>query len=162
MAKFHTVFDGKLGMLEGTKHLEVDETVSPVRLPLRKILIASKDPLKQELERLVQLGVIVKETDPTDWVSSIVVPTKANGKMRLCIDPQPLNKALKRPQYPLHLLDEALPQLTSTKVFSVCNVENGFWHLTLDETSSKLTTFNTPFGRFRWTRLPFGVSPAPE
>ena len=66
IAKFHTVFDGKLGMLEGTVYLEVDETVNPVRLSLREIPIASKDPLKQELERLVQLRVIVQETDPKD------------------------------------------------------------------------------------------------
>ena len=82
--------------------------------------------------------------------------------MRLCIDPQPLNKALKRSHYPLHVLDDILPNLSNAKVFSVCDVQNGFWHFKLDEDSSRLTTFNTPFGRYRWTRLPFGVAPALE
>ena len=47
-------------------------------------------------------------------------------------------------------------------MFSVCDVKNGFWHLVLDEESSSLTTFGTPLGRYRWLRMPFGISPAPE
>ncbi len=35
---------------------------------------------------------------------------------------------------------------------------NGFWHIKLEEESSYLTTFNTPFGRYRWKR----TSSAPE
>ena len=41
-------------------------------------------------------------------------------------------------------------------------MNNGFWHVGLDEASSRLLTFATPFGRFRWTRMPFGIAPAPE
>ena len=47
-------------------------------------------------------------------------------------------------------------------MFSTVDVKNGFWHVELTDESSMLTTFNSPFGRFRWCRLPFGVSPAPE
>ena len=55
-----------------------------------------------------------------------------------------------------------LPDLSKAKVFSVCDVKNGFWHVELDEDSSYLTTFGTPFGRYRWLKMPFGISPAPE
>jgi hypothetical protein len=47
-------------------------------------------------------------------------------------------------------------------VFSVLDARNGFWHVELDEDSSKLTCFNTPFGRYRWLRMPFGIKSAPE
>lgn len=40
--------------------------------------------------------------------------------------------------------------------------KNGFWHVTLNEESSYATTFGTPWGRYRWLRMPFGISPAPE
>ena len=121
-----------------------------------------KDRLKAELQRLERLEIIQKEEAPTDWISSLVVVKKQNGKLRVCIDPQPLNKALKRSQYQMPILDDILPELSKAKIFSVLDVKNGYWHVRLDEPSSKLTTFNTPYGRYRWNRLPFGITPAPE
>ena len=60
------------------------------------------------------------------------------------------------------MIDDLLPLLANAKVFSVVDAKNGFWHVQLDSESSLLTTFSTPWGRFRWTRSPFGISPAPE
>ena len=59
-------------------------------------------------------------------------------------------------------IDDILPKLAGVKVFSTVDIKHAFWHLRLNDTSSRLTTFETPFGRYRWLRLPFGVSPAPE
>ena len=52
--------------------------------------------------------------------------------------------------------------LCMPSIFSVLDARNGFWQLVMDDESSHLTTKATPFGRFRWKRLPFGVPPAPE
>ncbi len=159
--EFGDVFTGE-GKFEGKLHLEIDETVKPVTLPVRKVPLAVKQPLKKEIECLVEKGVLEPVDVPTDWVSSMVVVKKSNGKIRLCIDPKPLNKALKRNLYPLPVIDELLPELTNAKVFSVVDAKNGFWHVELDDESGYLTTFGTPWGRYRWTRMPFGISPAPE
>ena len=59
-------------------------------------------------------------------------------------------------------IDHNLLGLNWTKVFSVFDVKNGFWHVELDEESSRLMCFNIPFGRYRWLRMPFGIAPAPE
>ena len=156
------VFNGELGKFEGEAHLEVDHSVPTVRLPLRKVPLALQHPLEEELKRLEACGVIVCEERPTDWLSSLVVVPKTNGKIHLCIDPKPLNKALKRSHHPSLKLDELWPKLARAKVFSVCDVKNGYWHVQLDEESSLLTTFATPTGRYRWRRLPFGVAIALE
>ncbi len=92
----------------------------------------------------------------------MVVVRKPNGNLRICIDPKDLNKVLKRSHYPIPTIDEVLPEITRARVFSTFDVRNGFWHIELDDESSFLTTFNTPFGRFRWLRLPFGLASAPE
>eukprot|EP00118_Oscarella_pearsei_P024025 m.296592 g.296592 ORF g.296592 m.296592 type:complete len:311 (+) comp40764_c1_seq17:319-1251(+) len=92
----------------------------------------------------------------------MLVRRKPSGQLRICIDPKPLNKALKRSHYPSPVLDDLLPELSKARVFSVCDVKHGFWHVKLDDPSSLLTTFATPYGRYRWLRMPFGISPAPE
>ena len=90
-----------------------------------------------------------------------VVPKK-NGKLRICLDPIDLNRALQRENYPMPTIKEVASLLHGAKVFTSLDVSNGFWHVVLDEESSFCTTFNTPFGRYRWKRMPFGIRSAPE
>ena len=59
-------------------------------------------------------------------------------------------------------MEDVLPRLSNARIFTVCDIKNGFWHIELDEASSLLTTFATPLGRYRWRQRPFGASPAPE
>ena len=140
----------------------MDKDVSPVQLPPRKPPVALREKYKEELERLTKLKVIEPISEPTDWVSSTVLVVKESGKLRCCIDPKPLNTALKRSHYPLGNIEDVLPDLSNAKVFSVADVKNGFWHVVLEEESSKLTTFATPWGRYKWNCMPFGISVAPE
>ena len=159
--EFDDVFQGE-GLLQEKLHLKVGKTVNPVVLPVHKVPFALKELLKRELDRHVAKGILVPVEVPTDWVSSMVVASKRNGNIRLCIDPKPLNKALKRNRYPLPTIDDLLAKLTNAKVFTVANAKNGFWHVPLEDESSYLTTFGTPWSRYRWARMPFGISPAPE
>lgn len=162
ISKYDDVFDGGLGRLEGLLHLEVDESVRPVKLPVRKVPLAIRNDLERELKRLQSIGVIEMVDYPTDWVSSLVVVKKTNGSLRVCLDPKHLNQALKRSHYVMPTIDDVLPELAQARVYTVCDLKNGFWHVELDKPSSELTTFGTPFGRYRWKRMPFGITPAPE
>lgn len=159
--KYIDIFIGE-GKLEGKLHLEVDKTVPPVKLPVRQVPIAVKDKLANELERLQKLGVIQPVTYLTERILSMAVVNKVKNKIRLCIDPKQLNKALKPNNYPTPTIDDILPDLSKARVFSVTDTKNGVWRIQLDDASSDLTTFGTPWGRFRWLRLPFGISPSSE
>ena len=55
-----------------------------------------------------------------------------------------------------------LPNLNNAKVFSKLDVKQAYWHVQLDKESSLLTTMITPFGRYRWARLPFGLKVSSE
>ena len=94
---------------------------------------------------------------PTEWVTQFVVCRKKSGKLRVCIDPKPLNRALKREHYHLQVMDDVLPCFNKAKVFTKLDLASAFWHIQLDEESSFLTTFSTPFRMYRWLRLPFGI-----
>ena len=93
LTDFADIFKG-LGRMEGKLPLEVDDSVSPVVMPPHRVLVALKGKFKEELDRLIDVGVLTKVEEPTKWVSSAVVTAKSNGKVRVCIDPRPLNKAL--------------------------------------------------------------------
>ena len=151
-----------LGRMEGKLHLEVDDSVSPVVMPPRRVPVALKGKFKEEIDRLIDVDVLTKVEEPTKWVSSAVVTAKSNGKVRVCIDPRPLNKALHRSHYPLPMIDDILPDLGKARVFSKADLKDGFLQIELDDESSRLTTSQTPWGRHRWLRMPYGISPSPE
>ncbi|XP_062713487.1 uncharacterized protein K02A2.6-like [Aedes albopictus] len=158
------VFHG-IGKFAGAVSLEVSADVTPSIQPPRRVPIAMREKLKEELKNLERDGLIVKENRHTEWVSNIVLVKRKEQKsesVRICLDPIPLNAALKRPHMQFTTIDEILPELGKAKVFSTADVRKGFWHVLLDEKSSRLTTFWTPFGRYRWIRLPFGIASAPD
>ena len=149
---------GNLGVVS----LHIDHSVRPKVLPSRNIPIALRQTVKTKLDQLVQRKVISPVHDPTDWVSQMAIVKKTNGDIRICIDPQPLNTALKREHYKLPVLDDILPDLSHAKVFSKLDVKEAYWHIALDEASSNLTTMITPFGRYKWNRQPFGLKVSSE
>ena len=78
------------------------------------------------------------------------------------MDLRPLNQFIQREVHPLPKVDEILAQLQGAKVFSKLDANSGFWQIPMAETSRKLTTFITPYGRYCFNKLPFGMSSAPE
>ena len=108
------------------------------------------------------LGVISKVDIPTPWCAGMVVAQKPNGAIRICVDLKPLNESALREVYPLPRVDEILAQLSGSRVFSKLDANSGFWQIPLAPSSRLLTTFVTPFGRYHFNKLPFGISSAPE
>ena len=143
-------------------HLHVDSDVEHSVRQARTLPEALKDKVKSSLDDLVLKNIIVKEDEPTEWVNQMSVQQKKLGDIRICIDPRPLSLALKREHYKLPVLDDILPQLSNSKKFSIFDLKNGYHHCVLDDESSKLTCFATPFGKYRWRRLPFGLNVSSE
>lgn len=139
-----------LGLLKNKCKLVLREDVTPVVDSPRKIPFFLNDALKCELQRMVHMGVITKMEEPTEWVNSIVLVSKPNRQIRLCLDPRNLNKAILRPHFPFPNIDDCKAKLSGSKFFSTLDANSGFWMIPLDEDSSKLCTFNTPFGRYRF------------
>ena len=118
--------------------------------------------MRAELDKLVANKIIAPVTEPTEWISALLAVRKSNGDVRICIDPKPLNKALLRSHFLMPTIEDVLPELSKAKCFTCLDARHGFFHLCLDEESSKLTCFETNFGRFRWLRLAQGLSVSPE
>ena len=159
---FSDVFDGTLGTLPGTQTLRVDPSIPPSVMPDRRVPVSVRPALKEELERMVDEGIITPVEEHTPWVSQLVITLKKSGKLRVCIDPKELNKALLREHFTLPTIDDTLHELANSNVFTKADLSQGYWHIVLDDESSKLTTFQTCYGRYRWLRLPFGTCVSSE
>ena len=148
-----------IGLFPGQPYyIEVDESIPPVQHPPRQVPIHLQPAYKRELERLTDLGIITEvQNEFTPWVNSVVVTPKADGSIRLCLDPRDLNKAVKRNAYYTRTVDDVIPQVSGSTHFSILDARSGYWQVTLDKESSRLCTFSTPWGKFRWNRLPFGL-----
>ncbi|KAL1401413.1 hypothetical protein pipiens_006624 [Culex pipiens pipiens] len=129
--------------------------------PTRPIPHKIRDEVKEELDRMVEMGVIVKQEEPTPVVSNLVVVRK-NNKIRLCIDPTDVNKNILRRHYPLRTVEEIAARIGNAKLFTILDCKKGFWQIKVAENSQKYLTFGTPWGRFSCVRLPFGLAAAPE
>nr|XP_037274126.1 uncharacterized protein K02A2.6-like [Rhipicephalus microplus] len=138
------------------------EDAVPVVQPARRVPIALKGRLRQELKRMEKASIIVKVDEPTDWVSPLVVVHKKDGTLRICMDPRGVNRSIKREHYPMPSRDDIESELAGAQYFSRLDANAGFHQIPLDEATSRICTFATPFGRYRFLRLLFGISSAGE
>ena len=92
----------------------------------------------------------------------MVIVEKKDGSLRICIDPKELNECVMREYRTIPTAEQISSQLNGKKRFTVIDMADCYWHIKLDEPSSYLCTFNTPFGRYKFNRLPFGLSCASD
>ena len=90
--KYSDVFHG-LGTLPGYVYLQTNPEVASVQHTSRKMPVALKKEVKAKLDEMEKRGIIAPVTDPTDWISSMVV-VKKGAKLHICLSLSDLYKAL--------------------------------------------------------------------
>ena len=107
-----------------------------------------KRKLEAKLKEIEQKEVITRVSVPTPWVNFMVVETKSNGYVRVCVDPTDLTKAVLREYHPKRIVDKIVSELNVSNLFTKLDLEDGYWHVKLDKASSYLSTFITTHGNF--------------
>ena len=130
------VYKDELGQLAGEAPFITKTSVTPVVSPVRCISVMLTEKVKNELDHVSAKFVITPVQQPIDWISNVVVTMKKSGDLRVWLDPQELNKTLKREHFKLPTSDDILPNLSNTKLFSAVDIGSA-----LDEESSLHTTF---------------------
>jgi hypothetical protein len=159
--KYQNVFTG-IGKLPVEHQIKLKEDYVSVVRPPRRVPFKLRDPVKKKLDEMEKLKLVCKVTEPTEWVNPMLAIQKSDGDVRICLDPVDLNKEIKRQHYPVPTAQELFARIGKAKYFSSLDATSGFLQIPLTEESSYMTTFATPFGRYRFLRLPFGISSAPE
>ena len=143
--------------MSGEYNIKTDPTVPPVQHGRQKVPIEYKEEIEKELGEMVHREIITKQTEPIPWVSSLTYPKKANGKLRICLDPKDLNKAIIHENHKAPTLKEIAHVLTGATKFSKVDGNKAFFGMHLTEEASLLMTFNTHLGRYRFPCVPFGL-----
>ncbi|XP_070388780.1 uncharacterized protein [Dermacentor albipictus] len=161
-ATLHTELFNGLGTLkdEYTIRLKPDAKSFSVSIP-RRIPIPLLEIVRRELDKLESAGVIRRVDKPTPWCSGLVVVRKGDGSYRLCVDLTQLNKVVLCERHILPTVEQVLGLLGDATVFSKLDATASFHQVKLSEDSQELTTFITPYGRYCFCRLPFGITSAP-
>ena len=164
LQEYPDIFEGIGKFLGPPYHIQVDPKVTPKQTPCQPIPIHLKDAFQKEINQMLQAGVLLPVTKATPWINSFVLIKKRGKhgqvKLRICLDPTNLNKAVTREPYHFRKPKDISHMVADTCILTACNCKKGYWHQTLDEASSYLTTFNTKVGRYRFAVMPFGITVA--
>ena len=169
------VFQG-LGKFPGEPYkLRLKPDAVPAKHRPRRVPVHLQDSFHEEIERLVKIDVLEKVTEPTEWVNSFVIVEKVidssnahspnhviKKSIRLCIDPKDLNEALEREPYYSRSIDELISMFAGAKVFTIVDMDKGYWQVVLHPESRKLTCMAFDIGRYQFKRLPMGSKVASD
>lgn len=138
-----------------------EQAIPKIQLP-RRIPTKLRQSVLNELNKLLDSGVISKLECPTDWLHNLVISEKKDNGIRICLDPREINKYIKREPCMFPNFEEISAKLRNGKYFSVLDLRSGFHQIELTEKSRLLCSFTSPFGNYCYNRLPYGVMSAPE
>ena len=162
LIQYNTLFDGGLGHYQKSKvHIDIDPSVPPRHFkpyPIPKIHLPT---FKKELDHLVQIGVLEK-AGMSAWASPTFITPKKDGRVRWVSDLRYLNTAVKRKQYPIPVIQDVLTRRDGYKYFTKLDLTMQYYALELDDESKELCTIVTPFGKYRYRRLPMGLKISPD
>ena len=131
----------------------------PIASVPHRVPDSMKSLVKEEVEKLLELGVIVVSISP--WASPIVPVPKGDGGLRLCVDYRRLNGVTQGDPYYMSTFDEILERVGHSMCISKIDLRKGFYQIEVEEESVAKTAFLTPYGKYEFRRMPFGLKNAP-
>lgn len=144
--------------------LRYDKSMPPSRKIFTNIPPAFRAETERRLNDLLESGIIEHVTDSMDksYCSSLLVVPKGKQDIRLVVDLRGPNKAIIRTPFKMPTLECILSDLSECKWFSTIDLTSAFFHVVLDEESRHLTNFFAGNAMYRFQRLPFGLTNAPD
>ncbi len=156
------MFDGTLGVYPHKKvHIDIDPNAKPVHsrpYPVPQIQLKT---FKMELDHLVRIGVLAPQQERERASPSFIIPKK-DGRVCWISDLHQWNKVIRHKQYLLPIITDILRKRSGYKLFTKLDVSMQYYTFDLDKESQDLFTIITPFGKYKYLRLPMGLKCSPD
>ena len=160
--KYKKLFNGELGLYPHKKfHIDVNADAETKHMRAYPVPHVHLELFKKELQHLVKLGVLSPQ-GASEWAMPSFIIPKKDGRVRWISDLRELNKVIKRKQYPLPMIMDVLRKRSGYQFFTKLDISMQYYTFELDEESKDLCTINTPFGKFKYNRLPMGLKCSPD
>ena len=157
--KFADVISDDPGRTDLVEHEIETEDASPIQLPPHRLPHAAHEYLWEEVKSLLTMGIIVPSKSP--WAAPVVlVPTKVGSK-RLCVDYRKLNLITRANPYPIPRVD-LIDDIGREKSITALDLTKGYWQVPVAKSSQDKTAFLTPWGKYQFRTIPFGLVAAPS
>lgn len=150
-----------LGRTQLVEHHINTGQAAPIRQPTRRLPFGKRQMEKDEVQRMLKLGVIAPSN--SSWSSPVVLVHKKNSPTpRFCVDYRKVNELTLKDAYQIPRVDECLDALSGSNWFGCVNLNSGFWQLGMDDQSKCKTAFSTSQGLYQFNVMPFGLANAPS
>ena len=159
--EFSDIFRDSPGRTDLTEHAIHTGDAAPVKLPPYRVPHAYRirTQVKQELDEMLEAGII--EPSNSNWSAPMIVVTRQDRPIRLCVDYRRLNTVSKMDAYPMPRIDDLIDGLGKAKYISTIDLTRGYWQVPLSQESREKSAFATPYGLFQFNVMPFGLQGAP-
>ena len=162
LVQFQDIFvgpDGQLGLTHLTKHCIDTGNHVPIKQRPRRLPIAQREIVQKELDKMEEQGLI--ESSDSPWASPLVIVTKKDGGVRVCVDYRAVNDISRKSAIGLPNTQECISALGGAKFFCTMDLASGYHQIPMSENDKCKTAFYTRKGLMQYTVMPFGLTTAP-
>ena len=131
----------------------------PIYQPARRLSVAEKVEVDVHINEWLNSGII--RPSVSDYASPVVLVKKKNGKTRLCVDYRKLNSKTVKIRFPQPVIQDQIDQLEGAQCYTTLDLQNGYFHVPVEEESKKYTAFCVPRGLYEFNKMPFGFCNSP-
>jgi hypothetical protein len=162
---FHLEGD-KLSYTDVIQHqIELKPETKPIFIKQYRLPELQKEEVNKQLKEMENNGII--EQCNSQWNSPIILVKKkedseGNRKFRLVVDFRKLNDATVPQNFPIPLIDEIIDELKGAKFFTTLDLHAAFHQILLHPEDRDFTAFSAGFFKYRWVRMPMGLTSAPH
>ena len=159
LSKFERVPRNTPGKTDQVTHRILTTDSTPIRQKPYRIPQAYQEKVLEELENMKKTGII--EESQSEWASPLVIVTKKDGGIRLCVDYRKLNQRTKFDAYPMPRIEELLDKIGSAQFITTLDLAKGYWEVPVNPEDREKTAFSSPSGLYQFITMPFGLCGAP-